>query len=605
MWRIVVAFAVAACSAPVGSDDVTLSFHAGDDTGRALDIARLRLLVARVPADFEASNGDVVIRLAAPSATTARRVLAAHGGLEVYRMRPGQVLEPRDTSELVRQGDHWVGPPRALDEAALDTADATDRLVAGRTRTFTVSRGRLFDVPRDAVAVGNEVVVELPDAAGKLATWGEVEVGLVIASQLVWRGRLRDCVRDGAIVVPQGDDLTSYYSARRTAAMIDAPGGMPLWATARADAPIDWLLVLGSTLVPLATGLAWLVFVRRFDRARAEPWWILGATFVLGMIAQRAAGFVELGAWRWSPYLEPRMLARDRGLASLPASFGMCVLVVGVVEEGAKLLATTFARRRREFDEPIDGIIYAAAAAIGFAAAENLTYFTDHRASDDIVVARTLLGMPGHVMYASIWGYALGQRLVRRGRLLVCFAIAAVLHAAWDSALDFAIPHAPVVLCAADAIAFAVVVRLALRWGPVDTPLHATGSRHVFRVGRAGATLLAVGAMFALGYALIEVSSAATANGERLAGDVALRGLALGVGFVVAALAAVWAMPLDVVVDDHGLTYAGALYRWADLGDVRRPQPWTIVVHTRTAAVQLGPGARETMDRLEAALKRQ
>ena len=82
-----------------------------------------------------------------------------------------------------------------------------------------------------------------------------------------------------------------------------------------------------------------------------------------------------------------------------------CFLVIGPCEEIAKFLAVRlFVYRNHEFDEPLDGIIYAAAAALGFASLENVLYVIDWHtgvtSSGARSAMRSLLALPGHVIFA-------------------------------------------------------------------------------------------------------------------------------------------------------------------------------------------------------------
>ena len=56
---------------------------------------------------------------------------------------------------------------------------------------------------------------------------------------------------------------------------------------------------------------------------------------------------------------------------NLPGFFAYAVLVIGVIEELAKMIPfLLFVINFKEFDEPIDGIIYGSFIALGFAAVE-------------------------------------------------------------------------------------------------------------------------------------------------------------------------------------------------------------------------------------------
>ena len=60
---------------------------------------------------------------------------------------------------------------------------------------------------------------------------------------------------------------------------------------------------------------------------------------------------------------------------NLAMAAGASFLVIAPIEEFAKLLAVWIAvYRTQDFREPIDGIIYSATAALGFACIENVIY---------------------------------------------------------------------------------------------------------------------------------------------------------------------------------------------------------------------------------------
>ena len=94
------------------------------------------------------------------------------------------------------------------------------------------------------------------------------------------------------------------------------------------------------------------------------------------------------------------------------------MVVAPVVEECGKFLVVYwFVFRRPVFDEPIDGIVYAVTAALGFAALENVVYlfaaYSETLALPlELSVLRAVLSVPGHALMSSMWGYSLGQSLV-------------------------------------------------------------------------------------------------------------------------------------------------------------------------------------------------
>lgn len=136
----------------------------------------------------------------------------------------------------------------------------------------------------------------------------------------------------------------------------------------------------------------------------------------------------------------------QRLLTGIPESSALSAIVrAPIVEETAKgtaLLILVFVARRT-FDGPIDGVVYAAFVAGGFAFVENVEYFGQaiyqgHGGS--VFVLRALFSPFAHVLFTSCTGVALGLAARRRGvwRILGSFVvglvIAILLHSIWNYA---------------------------------------------------------------------------------------------------------------------------------------------------------------------------
>ena len=91
------------------------------------------------------------------------------------------------------------------------------------------------------------------------------------------------------------------------------------------------------------------------------------------------------------------------------------VLVAPIVEELGKFFAVKLSvYNHKEFNEPMDGIIYASAVALGFASIENGIYLfrisiVSKYLLSNVILARSILSVPAHALFSSIWGYALGR----------------------------------------------------------------------------------------------------------------------------------------------------------------------------------------------------
>ncbi len=139
-------------------------------------------------------------------------------------------------------------------------------------------------------------------------------------------------------------------------------------------------------VLAIAPGIFVLWYFYHRDRYEPEPLTYVVKVFLYGALATVPAVLLEL------PF---------------PEGFLSTVVAAPVVEESMKFLVvylTVF--RDREFDEPVDGIVYAVAAALGFATVENIFYVMVGGFETGLL--RAFLSVPGHALFAVFWGYALG-----------------------------------------------------------------------------------------------------------------------------------------------------------------------------------------------------
>jgi RsiW-degrading membrane proteinase PrsW (M82 family) len=205
-------------------------------------------------------------------------------------------------------------------------------------------------------------------------------------------------------------------------------------------------VALAALIVPILPGLVWLWIFYRTDRYEPEPKRLVLMTFALGVLAIVPAFLGERAANHLYPFLGPIEAAAAAKAGTLRDALPLlvgCFLVIGPCEEISKFLAVRlFIYRNREFDEPLDGIIYAAAAALGFASLENVFYVVDFQHGLKIqwgmLGVRSFLALPGHVIFATTWGYALGRaRFDPRYRVWPRVALAAALHGLYDFVLMY------------------------------------------------------------------------------------------------------------------------------------------------------------------------
>lgn len=184
---------------------------------------------------------------------------------------------------------------------------------------------------------------------------------------------------------------------------------------------MEALLILTLAFAP---GLFWLWYFFKRDKLEPEPLHYIRNCFFLGMAVVFPAALAEV----------------PLALESFEAS-----LVIGapIIEELAKFLVVRYTVfRTAEFDEPMDGVVYAAAVALGFASLENAFYlFAEYRHGPQpfafVTVFRALLSVPGHAIWSSMWGYALGiakfsDEQIRKKLIAEGLALAMVMHAVFN-----------------------------------------------------------------------------------------------------------------------------------------------------------------------------
>ncbi len=107
------------------------------------------------------------------------------------------------------------------------------------------------------------------------------------------------------------------------------------------------------------------------------------------------------------------------------------------VEEGLKFLVLYYVvYKMKEFNEPVDGLVYGVTVSLGFATLENFYYVFLVGYENPIGVAylRAFSSIPGHALDGAIMGYFfMKYTFVRkRNNLLLCFLIPYFLHAYYN-----------------------------------------------------------------------------------------------------------------------------------------------------------------------------
>jgi RsiW-degrading membrane proteinase PrsW (M82 family) len=186
-------------------------------------------------------------------------------------------------------------------------------------------------------------------------------------------------------------------------------------------------------LVAVAFGVLWI------DRWEPEPRGLLVFGFLWGAIMSVAIALIVDIAAQFTDY----MLGISPDVGDVLGT----VVQAPVVEELAKGLGVLliFLIARKYFDGPVDGIVYAATIAGGFAFTENILYFAQSMASGGIVstdialtfFVRGVMSPFAHVMFTAVTGLFIGwwgRKSVGGGvgGFFVGLIGAMALHALWN-----------------------------------------------------------------------------------------------------------------------------------------------------------------------------
>lgn len=175
--------------------------------------------------------------------------------------------------------------------------------------------------------------------------------------------------------------------------------------------------------------LMWLV--DRLDTKRPEPRGTRRLVVLAGMLSVIPALVLEvmipaLAAGR----IEPEMTYQG-------SSFQAFIVAAGVEEACKIAMVYWVVWRRPEFDERMDGIVYASRGGLGFALVENFLYLLRQDSLHGQIVVwveRALLAVPGHAMWTGMIGaMAARRRFDGKGLgLLGGYLLAVAFHGAYD-----------------------------------------------------------------------------------------------------------------------------------------------------------------------------
>lgn len=164
------------------------------------------------------------------------------------------------------------------------------------------------------------------------------------------------------------------------------------------------LLAVAMACIP---AVLWLGFFYLMDRHEPEPKQLVAGVCVLGcLVAAPLADFVQYQA-------VPAAALEVHGLGALSADrIIYAILVAGLAQEMCKYAVVRYTiYQSREFDEPMDGIVYMMACGTGFAVWVNYHRLSDQGLSAHLstAAAQAVVTTLAHASFAGALGYVMGR----------------------------------------------------------------------------------------------------------------------------------------------------------------------------------------------------
>ncbi len=156
------------------------------------------------------------------------------------------------------------------------------------------------------------------------------------------------------------------------------------------------LFILFAALLPIAI-LGF--FILRKDSKNPEPAGQLVKAFLFGALSVLVSFCISTPLQMLGLFVtEP---------SNLWEAFMLSFFGAAIPEEIAKLLMLLlFLKKCRDFNEKMDGIVYAVCVSLGFAALENIMYlFSYSEAWLSVGISRAIFAVPGHFCFGVLMGY--------------------------------------------------------------------------------------------------------------------------------------------------------------------------------------------------------
>lgn len=182
-----------------------------------------------------------------------------------------------------------------------------------------------------------------------------------------------------------------------------------------------------SLILAILPGIVISIYIYYKDIHEKEPHRYLIACFGFGMLSTIPAIFLE-------------QTGQNLGITEGVNPFMTFLFAFVVVAGSEELVKYVFLRNyiypKDEFNEPMDGIVYAVMIGMGFATLENILYVNSF--GFDTALLRMFTAVPAHAAFAVIMGYYVGLAKFKhnpaeeRRMLMMGLFGAIILHGAYD-----------------------------------------------------------------------------------------------------------------------------------------------------------------------------
>ncbi|MBC8081065.1 MAG: intramembrane metalloprotease PrsW [Gorillibacterium sp.] len=161
------------------------------------------------------------------------------------------------------------------------------------------------------------------------------------------------------------------------------------------------VMILSLVAAAVAPGFALLTYLYLKDRYETEPIKVVLRMFLCGALSVFPVMVLQ------------RALILSLGENTFMFSF---VYSAGMEELMKWSILYLLIYKHVDFDEPYDGIVYAAAVSLGFATLENVIYALMNFTTFSQIMLRALLPVSGHALFAIVMGYYMGRAKFNRSK---------------------------------------------------------------------------------------------------------------------------------------------------------------------------------------------